>query len=104
MCKIFADDTSFFSKVLDLDKSVAELYTDLQKTSQCANQRKMQFTPDPKKQANEVIFFGKLVSNSLSYPPVIFNNNNITRCFHQKTFGSCVNLYLNFNTHTDQTF
>ena len=25
MCKIFGDDTSIFSKVLDLDKSVTEL-------------------------------------------------------------------------------
>ena len=31
MCKIFADDTSLFSKVLDLSKSVTELNTDLEK-------------------------------------------------------------------------
>ena len=29
MCKIFADDTTIFSKVLKLDKSVTELNTDL---------------------------------------------------------------------------
>ena len=34
MCKIFADDISLFSKVLDLDKSVPELNTDLRKISQ----------------------------------------------------------------------
>ena len=27
MCKVFVDDTSLFSKVLDLDKSVAEINT-----------------------------------------------------------------------------
>ena len=37
MCKIFADDT-FFSKVLDLDKCVTELNTDLQKMNHWANQ------------------------------------------------------------------
>ena len=37
MCKIFSDHTSLFSKVLDLDKSVTELNTDLQKTSKWAN-------------------------------------------------------------------
>ena len=34
MCKIFADDTSLFSKVLDINKSVTELNTDLEKISQ----------------------------------------------------------------------
>ena len=29
MCKFFADDTSLFSKVLDKNKSVTELNTDL---------------------------------------------------------------------------
>ena len=31
MCKIFADDTSLFSKVLDVNKSVVELKADLEK-------------------------------------------------------------------------
>ena len=31
MCKVFADDTSLFSKVLDISKSVTELNTDLEK-------------------------------------------------------------------------
>ena len=82
MCKIFADDTSLFSKVLDINKSVTELNTDLEKISQWAYQWKMQFNPDPNKQANEIIFSRKLVSNNLSYPPVKFNDNNITRCSH----------------------
>ena len=52
MCKIFANDTSLFSKFLDLDKSVAEINTDVQKINQRTNQWKMQFNPDPNKQAN----------------------------------------------------
>ena len=43
MCKIFADGASLFSKVLDINKSVAELNTDLEKISQWAYQLKMQF-------------------------------------------------------------
>ena len=31
MCKIFADDTSFISKFLDVNKTVIELNTDLEK-------------------------------------------------------------------------
>ena len=69
MCKIFADDTSFFSKVLDINKSVTELNTDLEKISQWVYQWKMQFNPDPNKQANEIIFSRKLVSNNLSQSP-----------------------------------
>ena len=47
----------------------------------------MQFNPDPNKQANEIIFSCKLVSNSLSHPPVKFNSNNITSCTLQKCLG-----------------
>ena len=102
MCKNFADDTFLFSKVLDINKSVTELNTDLEKISQWAYQWKMQFNPDPNKQANEVIFSRKLVSNNLSHPPVKFNNNNITRCSHQKHLGVVLDSNLNFNTHIDQ--
>ena len=33
MCKMFADDTSLFSKVCDIKKSVSELNADLEKTN-----------------------------------------------------------------------
>ena len=56
MCKIFADDTSVFSKVLDINKPFPELNTDLEKISQCAYQSKMQFDSNPNKKANEIIF------------------------------------------------
>ena len=84
MCKIFADDTSPFSEVLGITKSVTELNTDLERISPWAYQWKMQFNPDPNKQANEIIFSRKLVSNNLRHPPVKFNSNNITRCSQQK--------------------
>ena len=41
MCKIFDDDTSLFSKVFDICKSVTELNTDLKKISQWAYQWKI---------------------------------------------------------------
>ena len=49
MLKIFADDTFHYSNVLDIDKLITELNTDIQKISQWANQRKIQFNVDPKK-------------------------------------------------------
>ena len=62
----------------------------------------MQFNPDPSKQAYEIIFSRKLVSNYLSRPPVKFNSNNITRCCHQKHLEVTLDSNLNFNTHIDQ--
>ena len=59
ICKIFADDTSFFSKVLDVNKSTKKLNLDLEKISEWAFQWKMRFNHDPNKQANEVIFSRK---------------------------------------------
>ena len=62
----------------------------------------MQFNPDPNKQAYEVIFSRKSNSNSFSYPPVKFNENNNTKCSYQKHLGIVLDSKLNFNTHIDQ--
>ena len=44
--KIFADDTSLFSKVYDIDISAKELSSDLEKISKWTFQWKMQFNPE----------------------------------------------------------
>ena len=49
MCKIFADDTSLFSKVNGKSNSNTELNSDLAKISNWAFQWKMSFNPDPNK-------------------------------------------------------
>ena len=54
ICKIFADDTSLFSKIIDTRNSQNSLNPDLEIIKNWAYQWKMQFNPDPKKQANEV--------------------------------------------------
>ena len=36
------------------------------------------------------------------HPPVKSNNDNITRCSHQKHLGVVLDSNLNFNTHIDQ--
>ena len=71
MCKIFADDISFFSKVLDVNESVIELNTNLEKINRWVYQWKMQFNPDPNKQSNEVIFSQMSISHNLSHPHYI---------------------------------
>ena len=54
--KFFADDTMLFSVVKDSVKSVTDLNHDLDMISQWAHQWKMEFNPDPSKQATEVLF------------------------------------------------
>ena len=49
LCKSFADDTSLFSKVYDIDISAKELNSDLEKIGKWAFQWKMQFNPDSNK-------------------------------------------------------
>ena len=61
--------------VFDINKSVSELNADIEKMSYWAYHWKLQFNPDPNKQANEVIFSQKPSSNNLSYPPIKFNNH-----------------------------
>ena len=100
ICKIFADDTSLFSKVIDINESANNLNSDLEKITKWAHQWKMQFNPDPNKQANEVIFSKKL--NGISYPPVKFNNNDIAKCSDQKHLGIVLDSMLNFESHVNQ--
>ena len=65
--------------------SASNLNDDLVKISCWAYQLKMQFNPDPNKQANEVIFSRKKKSNNFSHPPIKFNNNDISKCPYQST-------------------
>ena len=53
--KLFADDTSVFSIVHDIQTSANDLNKDLKIINDWAFQRKVNFSPDPTKQAHEVI-------------------------------------------------
>ena len=101
ICKIFADDTSLFSKVRDTNESANKLNADLQNITKWAYQWKMQFNPDPNKQANEVIFSRKSTVD-MSHPPVKFNNNDIVKCSDQKHLGIVLDTKLNFDSHINQ--
>ena len=54
--KFFADDTMLFSLVKNPALSAADLNHDLGVISKWAYQWKMEFNPDPTKQATEVLF------------------------------------------------
>ena len=85
ICKIFADDTSIFSKVFDKNSSQNILNNDLSIISEWAFQWKMQFNPDPNKQANDIYFSRK--SNAGVYLPVDFNNSPVQLCESHKHLG-----------------
>ena len=57
--KLFADDTSLFSVVKNVDSSNIDLNNDLKKISEWAFQWKMNLNPDPTKQPQELIFLAK---------------------------------------------
>ena len=102
LSKTFADDTSLFSKVYDIHKSVSKLNDDLEKIGYWAYHWKIQFNPDPTKQANEVIFSRKTSSNNLSHPPIKFNKIDISKSPHQKHLGIVLDSKLSLNAHVDQ--
>ena len=100
ICKIFADDTSVFSEVIDTRNSQNALNSDLESISNWAYQWKLQFNIDPKKQVNKVIFSCKW--NTCMYPPVTFNNNGITKCPHWKHLGVVLDPKLEVDIHIEQ--
>ena len=81
-CKIFADDTSIFSKVFDEDKSQRDHNNDLSIISEWAFQWNMQFNPDTNKQTNEFYFSRK--SNTDGYIPIKLNDSPVQLCESQK--------------------
>ena len=99
ICKIFADDTSFFSKTINKKKSEIEPNKDLKLISQWAYQWKMLFNPDPTKQATEVCFSHK--HGNIPHKPLTFNNNKIQSAPAQKYLGLILDSKLDFNQHID---
>ena len=58
--KLFADDTSLFSVIYDIQTSTNKLNKDLERIGKWDTQGKMSFNPDTTKQAQEVFFSRKL--------------------------------------------
>ena len=88
----FFDDTMLFSIVKYPIKSANCLHHDLDMIYQWAHQWKMEFNPDPTKQAAEVIFSCKKVSPD--HPHLIFNGTAVAKVKEQKHFLSSSQVYL----------
>ena len=100
--KIFADDSSLFSLIVDQLRCSIELNRDLEKINNWASQWKMAFNPDPSKQAVEVYFTRKLKPPD---PPVLnFNGTDIAVEDHQKHLGLFLDKKLTFDHHLNEKF
>ena len=95
--KLFADDTSLFSAVHNVNTTAKELNNDLVKIHRWDYQWKIRFNLDPSKQAQEVIFSRK--TKKQYHPPFAFNNNNVSETNSQKHFGIVLSNRLSFEDH-----
>ena len=95
--KLFADDTSLISGVQNINSTTTNLNSDLSKISDWAFQWKMNFNPDPNKQAQEVIFSRKI--SKINHPPLLCNQNLIKSSSSQKHLGMVLGTKLDFNLH-----
>ena len=93
---LFADDTSLFSVVENINSTANNLNSDLIKISDWAFQWKMRFNPDPIKQAQEVIFSRKI--SKIDHPPLHFNEN-LVKSSTQKHLGMTLDTKLDFSLH-----
>ena len=57
----------------------------------------MRFNAEPKKQAQEVIFSGKI--NKIDHPPLYFNQNLVKSTSTHKHLGMVLDTKLDFNLH-----
>ena len=94
---MFADDTSLFSVIHDVDASANELNNDLHQINKWAFQWKMSFNPDPSKQAQEIIFSRK--TKKIFHPSLRFNNSIVSQSPYQKHLGIFFDARLNFEEH-----
>ena len=92
--KHFADDTSLFYIVNNENTSTTNLNNGRNKIKNWAIQWKMNFNPDPSKQAQEVIFSRKLPKTN--HNKFYFNHNSVKQVPFQKHLGMYLDIKLNF--------
>ena len=96
-CKLFADDTSLFSVVNDTNTSASDLNEDLEKIGNWAFKWKMNFNPDPNKQAQEIIFSRKKTASL--HPVVYFDNKPVKSSQIHKHLGMILDSNLSYEHH-----
>jgi len=97
--KLFADDSSLFIKVTDVDSAHQILMNDLNTISAWARLWKMKFNPDISKQAIEVVFSCKYGKTKGVHPPLSFNDIPVARKPSTKHLGLTLDEKLSFREH-----
>ena len=96
-CKLFADGTSLFSVVYDINTSLGDLNENLGKIGNWAFKWKLNFNPDPNKQAQEIIFSRKKTASLL--PVVYFDNEPVQSSQIHKHPGIMLDSNLSYGHH-----
>ena len=95
--KFFADDTMLFSIVKDPDLTANDLNHDLDVISKWAHQWKLEFNPDPSKQATEVLFSCKKTPDK--HPDIFFYGTVVAKLKRHKHLGLLLESNLSFSKH-----
>ena len=97
--KLFADDSSLFIKVDNVETAHQTLMSDLDTITAWARRWKMKFNPEISKQAIEVVFSCKYDKTRLDHPPLFFNEIPVARKKSTKHLGIILDEKLNFREH-----
>ena len=102
LCKIFADDTSLFSKVYDIHKSASKLNDDLERQGIGLISRKCSLIQIPTNRLMKLFYLKKQVQ--ITYHIHLSNLTIMTflNVPHQKYLGIVLDSKLNSNVHVDQ--
>ena len=65
-----------------------------------AHQWKLEFNPDPNKQATEILFSSK--ESSPNHPQIMFNGTIVAKMNDQKHFGLSLDSSLSFKKHINE--
>ena len=95
--KLFADDTSLFTVVYDVDIAADKLNRGVDIISNWAHQWKIKFNPDRNKQAIQVIFSQK--KGTVVHPPTFSNGPEVAIKLEHKHLGMILDSKLNFHSH-----
>ena len=98
--KLFADDSSLFVRVKEVNAAHEQLLHDLDEVTKWAHQWKMRFNPDITKQAIEVIFSTKYKKDD--HPPLTFNGVPVARQDSTKHLGITLDERLTFRKHIQE--
>ena len=89
-----------YSIVKDPVTTANNLNDDLETIRRWAHQWKMEFNPDPTKQATELLFSTK--NKPPYHPPLVFNGHVVNRVNEQKHLGLILDRKLSFKSHVEE--